>query len=177
MRRTDEKAGATFKCPTCGSKVLVNTGYCLKCKKKVKNPNEKGKANKKESSYRDRWLSQHNIKEEKEYEILETIKVAQPDCDILLEKGDKIKIITEDRAQDIISNDYDDGDDGFYLANDGNWYCQTGWNTSDEGYFQQVYGPFNSLNQAQDAMRNKHLISKSIDPSGMRPKPKRIERY
>ncbi len=26
----------TFKCPTCDSKVLVNTGYCLKCKKKVK---------------------------------------------------------------------------------------------------------------------------------------------
>jgi len=26
----------TFKCPTCGTKVLKNTGYCLKCKKKVK---------------------------------------------------------------------------------------------------------------------------------------------
>jgi len=26
---------STFKCPTCGTKVLTNTGYCLKCKKKV----------------------------------------------------------------------------------------------------------------------------------------------
>ena len=30
------EAAATFKCPECGSKVLENTGYCLKCKKKVK---------------------------------------------------------------------------------------------------------------------------------------------
>ena len=28
----------TFKCPTCGTKVLENTGYCVKCKKKVKKP-------------------------------------------------------------------------------------------------------------------------------------------
>jgi DNA-directed RNA polymerase subunit RPC12/RpoP len=26
----------TFPCPDCGTKVLENTGYCLKCKKKVK---------------------------------------------------------------------------------------------------------------------------------------------
>ena len=26
----------TFKCPNCGSKVLEQTGYCVKCKKKVK---------------------------------------------------------------------------------------------------------------------------------------------
>jgi len=26
----------TFKCPECGTKVLKNTGYCVKCKKKVK---------------------------------------------------------------------------------------------------------------------------------------------
>ncbi len=25
----------TFKCPECGSKVLKQTGYCVKCKKKV----------------------------------------------------------------------------------------------------------------------------------------------
>jgi len=30
------KEADTFKCPECDSKVLVNTGYCLKCKKKVK---------------------------------------------------------------------------------------------------------------------------------------------
>ena len=26
----------TFKCPQCGTKVLEKTGYCVKCKKKVK---------------------------------------------------------------------------------------------------------------------------------------------
>jgi len=26
----------TFKCPECGTKVLKQTGYCVKCKKKVK---------------------------------------------------------------------------------------------------------------------------------------------
>lgn len=29
-------AADTFKCPTCGTKVLEQTGYCVKCKKKVK---------------------------------------------------------------------------------------------------------------------------------------------
>ena len=28
----------TFKCPECGSKVLEQTGYCVKCQKKVKKP-------------------------------------------------------------------------------------------------------------------------------------------
>ena len=29
-------AGDTFDCPDCGTSVLENTGYCVKCKKKVK---------------------------------------------------------------------------------------------------------------------------------------------
>lgn len=29
-------AADTFKCPDCGAKVLEQTGYCVKCKKKVK---------------------------------------------------------------------------------------------------------------------------------------------
>ncbi len=28
-------AADTFPCPNCGTKVLKNTGYCVKCKKKV----------------------------------------------------------------------------------------------------------------------------------------------
>jgi predicted RNA-binding Zn-ribbon protein involved in translation (DUF1610 family) len=32
---SEEKLEGTFKCPNCGTKVLRNTGYCLKCKKKV----------------------------------------------------------------------------------------------------------------------------------------------
>jgi predicted RNA-binding Zn-ribbon protein involved in translation (DUF1610 family) len=31
-----KEAAETFECPNCGSKVLKNTGYCLKCKEKVK---------------------------------------------------------------------------------------------------------------------------------------------
>lgn len=31
----------TFKCPECGTNVLEKTKYCVKCKKKVENPNEK----------------------------------------------------------------------------------------------------------------------------------------
>ena len=36
--KTDKEAAgntSTFPCPECGTKVLENTGYCLKCKKKV----------------------------------------------------------------------------------------------------------------------------------------------
>ena len=32
------EAAKTFKCPTCGTKVLEQTKYCVKCKKKVKPP-------------------------------------------------------------------------------------------------------------------------------------------
>ena len=31
-----KKAADTFECPDCGTKVLENTGYCVKCKKKVR---------------------------------------------------------------------------------------------------------------------------------------------
>ena len=31
----------TFKCPDCGAKVLEKTGYCMSCKKKVKNESVK----------------------------------------------------------------------------------------------------------------------------------------
>lgn len=40
----EEKKTGTFKCPGCGSKVLLNTGYCVKCKKKVQ-PEGEGDAN------------------------------------------------------------------------------------------------------------------------------------
>lgn len=33
-------AAETFKCPECGTKVLKQTGYCVKCKKKVKKAHE-----------------------------------------------------------------------------------------------------------------------------------------
>lgn len=40
---TEKEAGKadTMKCPTCGTKVLKATGYCLKCKKKIKGGEKK----------------------------------------------------------------------------------------------------------------------------------------
>lgn len=40
---TEKEAGKgeTMKCPTCGTKVLKATGYCLKCKKKIKGGDSK----------------------------------------------------------------------------------------------------------------------------------------
>lgn len=49
-----EAAAETFKCPTCGNKVLKKTGYCVVCKKKVK-PKEAGsekKATEEKEEYR-----------------------------------------------------------------------------------------------------------------------------
>lgn len=37
-------AGKTFKCPECGTNVLEQTAYCVKCKKKVKKAEEEVKA-------------------------------------------------------------------------------------------------------------------------------------
>ena len=37
IEKAEEAADtSTFKCPICGTKVLNATGYCVKCKKKVK---------------------------------------------------------------------------------------------------------------------------------------------
>ena len=36
----EAKKYETFKCPECGTKVLKQTGYCVKCKKKVKEASE-----------------------------------------------------------------------------------------------------------------------------------------
>ena len=35
FEKISERNNGTFKCPECGTKVLENTKYCLKCKKKV----------------------------------------------------------------------------------------------------------------------------------------------
>jgi signal recognition particle GTPase len=55
----------TFKCPDCGSKVLVNTGYCVSCKKKVEPP--KGKE-KKEEEPDDKEKEKKDPEEKKEPE-------------------------------------------------------------------------------------------------------------
>ena len=55
----------TFKCPDCGGKVLVNTGYCVSCKKKVEPP--KGKE-KKEEEPEDKEKEKKDPEEKKEPE-------------------------------------------------------------------------------------------------------------
>jgi len=62
------KTTKTAICPDCGNKYLVNTGYCPTCKKKVKIK-----------------------KENKMIEIKEDVKIG----DILLEAGDKIRVLKE----------------------------------------------------------------------------------
>lgn len=56
---TEKEAGkgATMKCPTCGTNVLKATGYCLKCKKKIKggdSKKEEDKGEKKEDKKEDK---------------------------------------------------------------------------------------------------------------------------
>jgi DNA-directed RNA polymerase subunit RPC12/RpoP len=41
----EDKKSGTFKCPHCGGKVLKNTGYCVKCKKKVESGKAEGDEN------------------------------------------------------------------------------------------------------------------------------------
>ena len=86
MRRIIEGDTGTFKCPTCGGKVLKNTGYCLACKKKVKDPGAKAD-DKKADDKKDDKKEQAMV-----VEISKAIKIAQEDYDVILEKGDKIKI-------------------------------------------------------------------------------------
>lgn len=40
---TEKEAAETIKCPDCGTKVLKATGYCLKCKKKIKGDKKEDK--------------------------------------------------------------------------------------------------------------------------------------
>jgi len=66
----------TAKCPECGSKYLVQTGYCVSCKKKVG-------------------------KKESVIEIKEDVQIG----DIILESGDKITVLKEmETADDILIN-------------------------------------------------------------------------
>jgi hypothetical protein len=52
-----EEGTDTFKCPDCGGKVLVNTGYCPSCKKKVNNPSEKEDKKDKDEKKKESFLS------------------------------------------------------------------------------------------------------------------------
>lgn len=112
MRRISEEGSDTFKCPTCGTKVLVNTGYCLKCKKKVKPPKGSEKPEKKDDKDEKKKDDKDEkkkegmiaalktgIKEEREvigtFEILEDVKISQTNKNIILEKGDKIEVFRD----------------------------------------------------------------------------------
>lgn len=70
--KTIKEKGKTAKCPDCGNKYLVKTGYCLTCKKKVK---------KKEST-------------DTVIEVKSEVAIG----DVILEKGDKIKVLNETKV-------------------------------------------------------------------------------
>ena len=76
MKIIGEANTKTGICPTCGSKYLLATNYCVKCKKKVKKETAKKDDKKKESIVID---------------IQEEIQIG----DVMLETGDKIEIMQE----------------------------------------------------------------------------------
>lgn len=90
-RRDYEQEGAVYqekaskktaKCPNCGNKYLVATGYCLTCKKKV------GKTEKKKESFT----------------LQDSVRI--PGTDIILEAGDTISVFTEENIQENRGLDY-----------------------------------------------------------------------
>lgn len=74
----------TFKCPECDSKVLENTGYCMKCKKKVKKAKAKKSKIDKHANFRELVkIAYHNP--ERRAEIMPYLKKAAktfkcPEC-------------------------------------------------------------------------------------------------
>lgn len=70
MRTYNE--GETAKCPDCGKKYLVNTGYCVSCKKKVAEPKKD---------------------DEKKESFIVTKDTKIPDSDYILERGDRVEIL------------------------------------------------------------------------------------
>jgi hypothetical protein len=88
----------TFKCPDCGSKVLVNTGYCVSCKKKVEPP--KGKEKKEEEPDKEPEDKKEEPEDKKEPEKKEKKKEA---C--------KKKEEEPDDADDVDDTDSDDDED------------------------------------------------------------------
>jgi DNA-directed RNA polymerase subunit RPC12/RpoP len=54
---TSKEAAETFKCPYCGTKVLAKTGYCVKCKKKVKGGDKKEEVEDKEDKKEEKKAS------------------------------------------------------------------------------------------------------------------------
>ena len=84
----------TFKCPNCGSKVLKNTGYCLSCKKKVAEPEKDKAKDKKESS------SKKNI-----LIIKQEVALEQKGKRIILEKGDRVKVLSPMDEKGITKDD------------------------------------------------------------------------
>lgn len=65
---TDKEAGKAemIKCPDCGSKVLKATGYCLRCKKKIKGGEKKDDDKDKKEDKKDDKNDKKDDKKEKE---------------------------------------------------------------------------------------------------------------
>ena len=82
MKIIGEANTKTGICPTCGSKYLLATNYCVKCKKKVK----------KETTKKDDKKSDKK-KESTIIDIVNEVTIGN----VILEKGDKIEVLKEEQ--------------------------------------------------------------------------------
>jgi DNA-directed RNA polymerase subunit RPC12/RpoP len=100
---TEKEAGKAdmIKCPDCGSKVLKATGYCLKCKKKIK-----GSEKKKDEDKDDNKSDKKDDKKKKEKEAAAKVAVALDEIAGLLESQNNpelTKLAYElDRVSDVL---------------------------------------------------------------------------
>jgi len=78
-----EEKSKTAKCPECGNKYLVQTGYCVSCKKKIAEPKSE--------------------KKKEEIEVTEEFRL--PGTDIILEVGDKVSVFKKEEDVESIQEE------------------------------------------------------------------------
>ena len=86
----------TFPCPHCGTEVLENTSYCVKCKKKVKKDEKKASIKNRRASNRSsrRRISQGFTEDESEFVKLDPELRAIANKVIRATNGDLNKMLT-----------------------------------------------------------------------------------
>jgi hypothetical protein len=108
---TEKEAGKAemIKCPDCGSKVLKATGYCLKCKKKIKGGDKKkddDKDDKKDDKKEDKKEDKKDDKKKKEKEAAIAVAASLDEIAGLLESQNDpelLKLAYElDKVSDVL---------------------------------------------------------------------------
>jgi len=139
----------TAKCPKCGSKYLVNTGYCMSCKKKVADPKKDDKKDDKDSD------KEKNDKKKEQF-------IRQHKIDRIVEKiTDKFKdrktfFVFHDKDTDYVMESID-YDDAFKEV-------LTQWDWKHEGYDIQEAQEFISKQLKEYSVKDiEDLVTKGID--------------